>query len=82
MFDKYLGRRNTIRGVSSRHKIKRLIGLIVFILLSGWSVNVILEAVFHKTIPFLYAAIIGFFTGGFSIPVGVIYWILHHYGIL
>ena len=50
--------------------------------IGGWSVNYLLAAFLDKTIPFWGAALIGLFTGEFSVPVAVIVALLRHFGAL
>lgn len=45
------------------------------------SVNYLLESLIGKTVPFLPAAIVGFFLGGVTIPGALVCWILRLCGI-
>jgi hypothetical protein len=56
--------------------------MLMNVLLGGWSVNYLLLSIFDKTIPFLFAALIGLITGQFSIPIAVAIVILRYFGIL
>ena len=48
----------------------------------GWSVNYLLSVFFEKTIPWVWAIIIGLFAGEFTIPVAVVVAILRALGVL
>lgn len=57
--------------------------LILFNLgIGGWSVNYLLAVFLDKTIPFWGAALIGLFTGEFSVPVAIIVALLRRFGAL
>lgn len=56
--------------------------LAVSYLLDGWAVTYIADVVFHHTIEFWKAAIIGLLSGDLVLPVFVIVWFLHEMGAL
>jgi hypothetical protein len=62
-------------------------GCFIFVLLinliaGGWSVNVLLDFFLNKTIPFLWASIIGLVIGEISIPAAIVVYILHMFNII
>ncbi len=56
--------------------------IVIFnVVLGGWSVDVLL-ALFDKDIPFWGDALIGLIVGEVTIPVALVYTILHYFGVL
>ena len=57
--------------------------LFVFnIFVGGWSVNWLLDFFYNKTIPFVYASLIGLFVGEFSVPIAIVMSILEKFGVI
>lgn len=56
--------------------------LLVNIFIGAWSVNYLLMFFLEKNIPWIGAALIGLFAGEVSIPVAVVVYILHYFGVL
>ena len=54
-----------------------LIGLIIYLLITGWSVQEILSW-FHKEIPFGWGIIIGLIIGEITIPIAIVGKILRY----
>lgn len=52
------------------------------IAVSAWSVNYLLLFFFNKTIPFLAAVAIAIFGGEVTVPLAVVIWILHSFGVI
>jgi hypothetical protein len=62
-----------------------LVALVVFLgfsyFLDGWAVTYIANVVFHHTIIFWQAAVIGLLSGDLVLPAVVIVWFLHLMGV-
>lgn len=56
--------------------------IVLNLALGGWSVNYLLDFFVSKTIPFLWATVVGLFIGEFSIPAAIVVKILAFFGIL
>lgn len=54
--------------------------MLVNITIGAWSIIEILSW-FGKSIPTIACAVIGLFTGEFSIPIAIIGWILRYFGV-
>jgi len=60
-------------------------GAVIFafnVFIGGWSVNYLLAFFALKTIPFFWAAVIGFFAAELSVPVAVVIAILRSFGVV
>ncbi|HMN10964.1 MAG TPA: hypothetical protein PKD55_01415 [Bellilinea sp.] len=48
----------------------------------GWSVNYLLAFFGLKTLPFLVAVVISFFTAQFSVALAIVLWVLRAFGVV